>query len=206
MIKMPSGVPINKVRVFAPNATNAQTLRSHAVTSKKDYKNTYYVTSAEGSNFRLALFSNNGKLSVEPDNSLAWAQNHKRIDYTPLDAKPGFMGYIMPGSMALTFHAGHPEELESMNIAEISKRLYKVVKFESSGRTTFRLHTEARAATILSDSLKAIGKSKTGDSTISFDNPGLLLYLSSGKFLKQMLFEGIHFKMNLDGTIVFLKR
>lgn len=206
MIKMPSGVPINKVRAFAPNATNAQTLRNHAITSQKDYKKPYYVTSAEGSNFRLALFNNGGKLTVEPDNSLLWAQRHKKPDYRPLDTKPGFIGYIMPGSMALAFHEGHPEELETMSAAEIGKRLYKVVKFRNDGLITLRFHSEARASVILAKHLKASGKHAAGESRISFDLPHELLLISPAIYSRQMLFENIHFKMNLDGTITFLRK
>ena len=205
MVKMPSGVPINKVRVFTPNATNAQTLRAHPIPSAKDYKTPYYVTSAEGSNFRLALFRVDGKMFVEPDNALVWAQNHKKPDYVPFDRKPGFLGYIMPGSMALAYHVGHPEELEALSLGELRQRLYKVVKFQSSGRVTFRFHTEARAVTILASDLKNSGHSKSGDSCISFSPPSVLLYLSPSTFLGQMLFEGIHFRMALDGSITFMK-
>lgn len=206
MIKMPSGVPINKVRVFAPNATNAQTLRNHTIVSQKEYKNPYYVTSAEGSNFRLALFNNDGKITVEPDNSLLWAQNHKKPDYQLLDDKPGFIGYIMPGSMALTFHEEHPEELEAMGVREIGKRLYKVVKFRNDGLITLRFHSEARASVILTKDLKSSGKHAAGESKISFENPHELLLISPTIYSKQMLFENIHFKMNLDGSIKFLRR
>ena len=204
-IKMPSGVPINKVRIFTPNATNAQTLRAHPIPSAKDYKTPYYVTSAEGSNFRLALFRVDGKAFVEPDNTLVWAQNHKKPDYVPFDRQLGFLGYIRPGSMALAYHAGHPEELEALSQDELRQRLYKVVKFESSGRVTFRFHTEARAATILASDLKNSGHSKSGDSCISFTPPSVLLYLSPSTFLGQMLFEGVHFRMALDGSITFVK-
>ena len=64
-IKMPSGVPINKVRIEA-QTTNPTELRDHAIPSEKEYKTPYYVTSAEGSNFRLGLFEVDGKRFVEP--------------------------------------------------------------------------------------------------------------------------------------------
>ena len=205
-VKMPSGVPINKVRVFEKSATNAWTLRAHPIPSAQDYKTPYYVVSAEGSNFRLAIFrTEDGKMSVEPDNALVWAQNHKKPDYVPLDRKPGFLGYVMPGTMALAFHEGHPEELETLSQGELRQRLYKVVKFESSGRVTFRFHTEARAATVLEASLAASGLNKNGESKLNFDEPFRLLRVSRNAYLSQMLFEGIHFRMTLDGTITFIK-
>jgi CRISPR-associated endonuclease Csn1 len=47
MIRMPSGVPINKVRIFA-HTTNPMALRGHATASRHDYKTPYYVTASEG--------------------------------------------------------------------------------------------------------------------------------------------------------------
>ena len=205
-IKMPSGVPVNKVRIYATNATNAQMLRNHAMESKHEYKNPYYVTSAPGSNFRLALFEENGKTYVVPDNSLSWAQNHKKEDYVSLDKKLGFIGYVMPGTMALAHREGCPEELEKLTQAELRKRLYKVVKFREDGRVTLRHHLEARASTVLEKYLKEEGFNAKGESKINLDNPFLLLILSSKTYLSQMLFEGIHFKMLLDGSIEFMKR
>ncbi len=201
-IKMPSGVPINKVRIVA-HTTNPAELRDHAMSSKKNYKTPYYVTSAEGSNFRLALFSLGDKYSVEPDNSLTWAKNHKKQDYQPLDKKDGFVGYITPGSLALTYDKS-ADELKAMLPCDLVKRLYKVVKFENTGRITFRYHSEARAAVDLAKELVECGKHKAGESCIDYAKPHELLYLSPSRYCEKMLFEGIHFKMMLDGSIKFL--
>ena len=202
-IRMPSGVPINKVRIKAP-PKNPHKLRDHVIPSLKDYKTPYYVISAKGSNFRMGIFNTNGKLSAMPDNSLNWAQNHKKVDYVPLDKREGFIGYIMRGMMALAHHEGHPEEVKTLTPTELRKRLYKVISFKDSGRTTFQLHTEARPITILSKALFEQDKNKAGESKINFDNPHELLRLAKSTLLSQMLFEGIHFKMMLDGTIKFL--
>ena len=116
MIKMPSGVPINKVRVFT-NTANPMLLKDHVTESDKTYKTPYYVTAAEGSYFRLGVFKFNGKLSVQPDNILTWAQNHKRADYVPLDQQDGFIGYISPGSMAIA-KASNDENVEELPTSE----------------------------------------------------------------------------------------
>ena len=108
--------------------------------------------------------------------------------------------------MALAYHEGHVEELETMPSAELRKRLYKVVKFESNGRITFRLHIEARASTVLEGELAATGFNKKGESRINYDVPHRLLLLSPGTYTKQMLFEGIHFRMMLDGSIHFIRK
>ena len=204
-VKMPSGVPINKVRIEAQTTSPAK-LRNHTMPSDQAYKTPYYVTSAEGSNFRLGLFEENGKKFVVPDNSLVWAQNHKKDDYVPLDQKPGFVGFIMPGTMAIAYREGQKEELEHLPANELGKRLYKVVKFRGDdGRITFRFHREARASVSLEKDLGELGKSKKGENAIAFTVPHELLLLSSKKYLSQMLFEGIDFKMMLDGSIQFIK-
>jgi len=204
MIKMPSGVPINKVRIVA-QTTNPSELRNHQMPSDKDYKNPYYVTSAEGSNFRMGLFMVDGKFSAIPDNSLDWAQNHKANDYVPLDQKPGFIGYIKPGSMAMICEEGNVDNVRDLSQKDLVKRLYKVVKFRSDGLVTFRYHSEARPSVVLSSDLASIGKHKAGESSISLNNPHELLLLSPGVYFKNMLFEGIHFKMIIDGTTKFIK-
>ena len=203
-IKMPSGVPINKVRIYA-HTTSPKELRNHAMVSEKPYKTPYYVTAAEGSNFRLGVFSANGKMSVRPDNALDWAQNHKKSDYVPLDRQEGFVGYIVPGSMAIAAEGADVESVRNLGSTDISKRLYKVVKFENTGRITFRRHLEARASVVLAKDLAAAGKHKAGESQIDFEKPHELLLLSPGVYFAKMLFEGIHFKMLLDGSIKFLK-
>ena len=204
MIKMPSGVPINKVRVFA-HTTNPMRLRDHAIASDKDYKVPYYVTASEGSNFRLGVFAKDGKSFVKPDNALLWAQNHEKADYVPLEKMDGFVGYIFPGSMAIAAEGGKIDSVRGLSAAELAKRLYKVVKFRSDGLITFRRHLEARASVVLAKDLVAAGKHKAGESQVDFKAPHELLLLSPGVYFANMLFEGIHFRMNLDGTIVHLK-
>ena len=203
MIKMPSGVPVNKVRIFA-HTTNPVQLRDHTIVSAKPYKTPYYVTVSEGSNFRLGMFSLDGKLSVKPDNVLLWAQDHKKSDYVPLDRQAGFIGYIFPGAMAITAENCDVDSVKGLKVVELAKRLYRVVKFEGTGRITFRRHVEARPSVTLARDLVLAGKHKAGESQIDFKLPHELLLLSPSVYFKNMLFEGIHFKMHIDGTIEFL--
>ena len=195
MICMPSGVPVNKVRVYA-QTTNPLRLRDHDMASSHDYKTPYYVTASEGSNFRLGVFEIEGKMSVKPDNMLDWAQNHKKPDYIPLDRQKGFVGYIFPGTMAIV-KTSVVGEVDKLPIAELRKRLYTALSVggEGESRAVFRL---ALAAGMKKDLGKPV-------SDYSENTPPLLLRIGPKKFLSEMLFEGIHFKMMLDGTIVFLK-
>jgi CRISPR-associated endonuclease Csn1 len=204
-ICMPKGVPINRVRIIA-TATKAKSpikLRDHTMPSKYDYKTPYYVGSGNESNFRLSLLLVDGKPIAKAENLLAWAQNHKRNDYTPLDQQPGFIGYITPGTMALTYEKS-PDELKTLSPKDLRKRLYKVTKFDVDGGTTFRFNSEARAITELEKYLEATpGKSKKGESKINYKTPNELLRMAAANFIPHMLFEGIDFKMNLDGSIKF---
>ena len=172
--------------------------------STQPHKTPYYVSTAEGSNFRLALFLKNGRFSAIPDNSLSWAQNHKKPDYIPLHAQDGFLGYVFPGTMALVHAPDNPGELRSLSPEALRKRLYKVVKFEKSGLLTLRYHSEARPSTVLSAALSAAGKRGQGESSISLDTPHKLLRISPSTYRNQVLFEGIHFRMLLDGSIHFM--
>jgi CRISPR-associated endonuclease Csn1 len=203
-IAMPSGVPIRRVRVYAPTNAGPVRLRDHAMPSRQDHKTPYYVSTAEGSNFRLALFLKNGRFSAVSDNSLSWAQEHKKPGYVPLHAQDGFLGYVTPGTMALVHAPDNPGELLSLSPEALRKRLYKVVKFESTGRMTLRYHAEARASTVLKAALMAAGKHGAGESAISLSVPHELLLLSPSTYRNQVLFEGIHFRVLLDGTIRFM--
>ena len=42
-------------------------------------------------------------------------------------------------------------------------------------------------------------------SAVDIDRPHGLIRTSAGRFLNGLLFEGIHFRMALDGTITFLQ-
>ena len=203
---MPSGVPILKTRVFAPENAGPKCLRAHAMPSRHDYKTPYYVSSAEDSNFRLALFQRKGEFSKMLENSLSWAQEHKKSGYVPLHEREGFLGYVMKGAMALVYTQGHPEELRALSPTELRKRLYKVISFEKDGRIIFQHHAEARASTVLRQYLGTLeNRNPKGESRISLDLPFELLRLAPGVYQTQVLFEGIHFQMMFDGSIRFLE-
>ena len=205
-IVMPSGVPIRRVRVFAPPNAGPVPLRDHALPSQQAHKRSYYVSVGKDSYFRFALFQRDGRLEVVRENSLSWAQEHRKPDYVPLHERAGFLGYVMPDSMALTHSPNNPGELRTLPQDVIRKRLYKVVNFEKDGRMILRFHAEARATTVLAAELKAEGKpgNGKGSSTISLDAPHELLRLRPSTYRNQVIFEGVHFRMLMDGSIRFM--
>ena len=104
--------------------------------------------------------------------------------------------------MALTYEQT-PSELHTFGPRQLKKRLYKVVAFEAGyGRVTLRLHSEAsRASTDLSKFLKSINKRADGVSSIDYSRPHELLRLSPSVYTKHVLFEGIHFDMDLAAKL-----
>lgn len=206
--QMPSGVPIRKARIRAETVSDPLRFRSHVFASRHEYKNPYYAVSAEGTNFRLALYKHEdrGKIKFKffADSLLDWARRsspqeepHRRSDLGD------FVGYVQPGRMALIYDHG-PDELQAMPAVELNKYLYKVVKFDSqTGGITLCHHAEARASTDLAAHLKSIGKSPKGESSPNFDSPHELLRLSPSVYTTHVLFEGIHFDMDLAGKIAY---
>lgn len=200
------GVPIRNVRVVA-SLTEPHALRKHIFASKHDYKNMYYVGSAEGSNIKLAIYfdKQKNKYSCAPMNLLGWAKEHKSKDFVPPEKQDGFIGYIIPGNLAIAYYDS-PEEFETLSQKEKAKRVYKIVKFEKDGRITFVLNTEAREAVALGQYLKASSKKEAGESVLS-DNPKMpheKLRMGASYYMKHFLFEGIHFTISIDGKIEYL--
>ena len=192
---MPSGVPIKKVRIRS-RLSDPKKLKKHVFLSKQTHKQNYYTTSGSGSLFRMALYKKEkqGKTKYDclPDNMLDWAQ--QRSDYTEPHQRTDwgqFIGYIRPNLLALIYEHT-PQDLMGLSHFELKKRLYKVVTLESDGRINLRYHSEARQ-----------DKDLDSNSDLSFEKPHGLLRLAKGTYFKHLLFEGIHFKMDLDGSILF---
>ena len=203
---MPSGVPIKKVRIRMETVSKPQQIRHHRFPSKHDYKHPYYAESGTGSNFRLALYQQDGKgkskwLAVT-DNLLDWANRDSESDQPHLRTDLGhFLGYVQPGRLALVYDKS-PGELLTLSPKELKTRLYKVIKF-AGGRITLCYHSEARASTDLSAYLKSTGKQPMGESSMDYHNPHELLRLSPRTYTSHILFEGIHFDMDMAGKITY---
>lgn len=195
-ITMASGISVNKVRVTV-RLKDPMSIRRHSHCSTKEYKNFVYAATGQGANFRLALLKDENGVRAVSENTLQWAQNHKRPDYEPLDEKTGFMGYVYPGSMALALQF-KGENITECPVSELRKRLYVVLSIgsEKDNRAQFR-HA------LLAGQKKELGALAND---FSIGTPPGLIRMTPAKYLSQMLFEGIHFKMMLDGSIEFIKR
>lgn len=204
------GIRINKVRIKT-SIKDPHVIRLHSHVSKADYKNPYYAESGGDSNFKTALYEKKTRAKDGTEkrqivsavvNLLDWAQQHKRPDYTPPEKRTDlgtFIGFVETGALALAYQ-DTPEELQRMSPAEFAKRVYRVVKFNSDdGRITLRLHSEARDSVALATTLAKAA----GESSIDFDNPHPLLFISSKVYTAHLLFEGIDFDLAIDGSITF---
>lgn len=212
------GVPILKVRIFADTVTDPHRLRRQLTPSDIEYKNFYYVNSARGSNFRLALFARQKQSKGQNveywelviDNILTHAQEMKQPGYIPLEQRGEgkFLGFVYAGCAALKYEHS-PEELRTLSREALQKRMYYLVKFEKSGQITLKFHREARDSGTLQEFLTEKAKAKQcmsakGDSKFKFDVHQELLRVRSGAIKDHLLFEGIHFRITLTGEIVFL--
>lgn len=202
-ITMPSGVPIRKVRRIAPAKFNSpDAIKKHAYVSTKPHKHYLYAGSASDVNFRMAIYCIGGSYSYETESILNWAQGHKSSCYIPLDTKPGFVGYAYPGTMVLLCNGKQEEEKTLLKNQPklLSRRLYylRTLPTQKEKRCELQFHLEARDKKLIPSTDKG--------SKITCEAPQSILRLTANsEMLSRALFEGIHFKMMLDGTIVFLK-
>ncbi len=204
--KMPGerGAPIKKVRIEA-TVTNPKELRQHTATpSVHPHKNPYWVQAASGSNFRLSVYEGSNEQGHQgspffiAENLLDHAQGRVHTF-----AETKFIGYIFPGTMAIAYQCYGEWEQQGF---DLTKRLYDVVKFTESNNTiTLRFHKEARRMKDLGTDLVSSGKKGAGQSSIDFVNPHELLLLNLKKAWASFLFEGIHFRMGVDGGVTFTR-
>ncbi len=199
----PNGVPIKSVRIFA-RCTDPKKLKPQLFQSENEYKNHYYVNSAAGTNFKIAIFEHEKKgkkvISTQVINLLDFIQG--KIDLHEIESQPGFKFFVSPRDCVLIFE-NDPEELKSLSQRQLSKRLYRNIKYGDT-RGTFKFHRQARGITDLGKYLDSIGKGASGTSKLNFSSPEELLLITSPETFTQMLFEGIHFNISWNGTIEFL--
>ena len=90
------------------------------------------------------------------------------------------------------------ENVKGLSNIELRKRLYTIISVggEGDGRAQFKIATAAGMK-------KDLGPLASG---FSLEDPPTLIRMAPNKYLSQMLFEGIHFKMMIDGTIQFIDR
>ncbi len=209
------GVYIKKVRIFTPSVTQPIKLKKHRDESRFEYKRSYHV--ANDGNYCMAIYEGTDakgktKRSFSLLNNLEAAKffNGKSscYDLVPQSDKDGYplKCILRTGTMVL-FYEKSADELYDCTRAELSKRLYKVVKMNKDGRITFKFHQEARN----DDKLKSDYRLQYGEdapksltngySSIDVNNPYPKLLLSKDNF--NMYVEGYDFDLTVTGEIKF---
>ena len=201
-IMMPSGVPIRKVRIIAPSTfQNPDQIKEHSHVSSKPYKRFLYAGSAGSVNFRMAIYYRLGKYSYKTESKLHWAQKHKLPGYVLPDREPGFIGYVYPGSMVLIRSGLEEDAAQLQKTAVLASRLYylRTLPTAKERRCELQSHVEARAKKDIPNNDKS--------SAIDVNVPKRVLRITANDdMFKKLLFEGIHFRMMLDGSIQFIKK
>lgn len=192
------GVRIKKVRVFA-KPTNPNVIKTHSHVSKHDYKNPYYVETAQGANFMLALYK---KSELDKKGNPAYDAiaitllDFTQDDYVPPEKRKEdgeFIGIIQPGTLALAYETA-PQELYAMTKKQLSKRLYKVRWY--SNQITLDYHRDARPT----------GEKGSGTNKFDYIHGRKSIQLMSEAVYNYFIFEGIDFELSLDGEITFLNK
>lgn len=209
------GVFIKKVRIYTASVTSPIHLKKHQMLSRFDHKQNYYV--ANDGNYCMAIYEGvdakgKTKRSFHIINNLEAAKFYNgktsRYDLVPQSDENDFplKCILRTGTMVL-FYEKSPEELYECSRAELTKRLYKVVKMVKDGRVAFKYHQEARNDEQLKiDYEKMHGekapKSLTnGCSCVNFVAPYPKLLLSTSNF--NMYVEGYDFELTVTGEIKF---
>ncbi len=206
-------IPIKKVRCYAPTVTKPIHLKNHRDLSKHDYKHSYHV--ANDGNYLMAIYEgedDKGKVKrdFEIVNNLKAGEYFKQSVQEVLKAQGinHLEGLVPPskyiknveaplkqiiktGTMVLLWEETS-DEIWELDNNQKNIRLYKIVKFDKSGRIYFRPHNEARPASELKE-VYNLNANKQCEQ----------LRLPVNKF--NALVEGYDFKINVLGQIEKLK-
>lgn len=203
------------VRTFANDVTEPLAIKAQTYSSKRQYKNYYWAKNGENYAYafyqgivknkierRFELFnlfdaaklnevSEKGILEVSKEITI-----NKKGDKLHLHA-------ILKAGIKVLFYKDQPDELAELNKADLSKRLYRIIKFEKDGRIVFAHHLDARNDNALRLLEPEFGKSiYNGFSSINYDNPWPRLKLSLNNL--NFLIESIDFVLSNDGELKIL--
>ena len=190
-------IPINKVRIYTPDIKNPIELKKHRDLSKHDYKQNMLVDNDENNVFGIYEGIVNGKnkrifipinnFEVSKGNVLPNEKDGLKLIYT-----------LKKGTMVLIYE-NTPEEIKNIEnkYNELSKRLYKLFKFDANGQIYFIHHLEARPKGELKSSTK-FGAYKTIDDlwSVRMFYPNQL----------NVLVENVDFIITNDSRIKFIKK
>lgn len=197
----PHGNPIRHIRIWA-SVSDPLKIKRQTNLSKTEYKQHYYAGNATNSYF--ALYSGGGKKGFAFRNLLETAkilstnaikQSSELFEptITIIRGKKATelpLTYVLENGIKIIFKKEN-EDLKSIPMNELLKRLYVYTNFEKDGRLNFKYHLEARNK--FDDSYL--------ESEIDFTTPKPTLRFGYGKY--DFAVEGYDFIIKMDGTLIW---
>jgi len=203
----PHGNKIRHIRVWA-TVSEPLEIKKQTYPSRHKYKQHYYAANATNSYF--AVYKKENKSSFQLRNLFQTSQllSSGNIQELKHLFEPRFtlekgktkieldLKYILTnGTKVFFLREGESlEEIRSLPLPESSKRLYVLSRFEKDGRLNFKYHMEARKDTDIEE--------KYSESEIEFGESKPSLRFSYSKY--PFLVEGYDFRINIDGTILWI--
>ncbi|MBN2637570.1 MAG: CRISPR-associated protein Csn1 [Bacteroidales bacterium] len=201
-------IPINKVRIIATTVKNPLSIKKHVELSKskKEHKQIIYAQNDE--NFAIAIYegiNKKGKIKRSftiinnKDAGSYFKKSHKNNEEINDIVEHNHcttgvpLKYILKKGIMVIFYEENPTEILDLKVNEIQKRLYKLSKFDSQGRLTFRPSLEARPASELKEVYR-----------FDFENPAEQVRLQVSKL--NLLVEGYDFIHTETGNIKYLSK
>ena len=191
------GIPIRKVRLYAPSVTSPLHLKPQRDRSEKEYKQSYHV--ANDSNYCMAIYGDTKPSFVLVNNLDAakffTGKTDKEAIVPNTDSLGRELKYLLKIGTMVLFYNDNKDELLNCTTQQLCKRMYEVTGFTIKrkgkyGFITFKHHQEARKE------LKSVNAvwSDSGEYM-----PVISLYHTQ---LKAMV-QGFDFEMLEDGQIIF---
>ncbi len=191
-------IQIKKVRIFTPDVKNPIFLKKHRDKSgnNKDYKENIYVDNEENNVFGIyqGTMGNKIKRIFKMINNFEISKGDTLPD--EIDGMKRIYK-LKKGAMVLLYE-NSPDEIYKIkdDYRQLSKRLYKLFKFDVNGQIYFIHHLEARPKGELKNDTKFVGVFKPEERIYA-------IRLFSPRQLN-LLVENKDFKITNDGKIEFL--
>jgi CRISPR-associated endonuclease Csn1 len=207
--------PIRRLRCFASSGNGlmkyetAVKVREHNISSPKEYKQFIYSVNATIP-YCLLYINNAAKKTVKKIRPVALMElsKHKIKHTNEFFVNPEFslskvqkdneeqmpLAYVLTAGQRVLFYNEDAEELRDVE-TKLTDRLFVMYQFETDGRIKFRHHMLAGELTEAKKAYKELSFFKTSDFS-----PLLRLRQANWNFL----IENEHFKIEMDGSIIWL--
>ncbi len=216
------GIAINKVRIYADSVKNPLQIKKHAELSKSRHPHKQFVLSQNDENYCMALYEGldkkgNTKRAFELVSNLDAGSFYKSSNFRRggqsslvpevcVNSQLPIKVILRKGDLVL-FYEKNLEELWDISKDNLTKRLYKVIGFESDGRVQFRINGTAMQQSSMNVDEMTIVKymrdNNIKNSVIDFNNPAPWLRLSQGNL--NFIVQNLDFTFSSTGKIERLR-